>query len=540
MLSSYTVAIPVGEPTVHIGVVDEPLKVFDTPSPSVRRVSFLALTLNPFDMLARARKQAASEALERIAEIIASYGIRRSADHYEDVYLPQLLETLQYFVSKQEAINMVVPAYPFKSPNRDEKVLGPDPDVGERMSLEHLNSIGARIQQIYPPGAYVTIVSDGCCYNDLLRVSDEEVFRYAEGLHRIVDRLGLKHIRFSDPFDLIEGRQNAPITEEEYASRIGELKDRLFTLYMPTGYDFDEELKNDPNATLTYRGYIRFLTSDLAMYFKEQKMSKNAIKKHCSNVARRMIERGKVFSALVATASPVHVRLSIHASDNTNKLSVALLPQKRYSAFPVTPWHNTPYLDKSSVSLSLSRKPPTQEYQVCQDEFGLSFLCADIPMYRVIEQEHSAPNQLQLTPLYPFGLKIKVPRDTPLNQFRLQNIIKLAQVHSPIIFEGLDPIQYTATIADDFRHIAGSGLSLSILHEEIVARTRPRKDLGESSAVSSYFVQIPAVDAGDDGAASIPRGGRCPGRCAVSRASPVAGGSCGRLGSPRGAAGFQS
>ena len=98
---------------------------------------------------------------------------------------------------------MVVPAYPFKSPNRESKVLGPDPDVGERMSLQHLNSIGARIQQIYPPGGHVTIVSDGLCYKDLLGVSDEEVFGYAKGLHLITEGLGLKHLKFMDLFKLI-------------------------------------------------------------------------------------------------------------------------------------------------------------------------------------------------------------------------------------------------------------------------------------------------------------------------------------------------
>lgn len=488
-------------PSIETRVV-EPIPQFDTS----RRLSF-PVSL-PLDSLAGARKKAANEALvERIAEIIASYRISGPDDRYEVVYKPKLLDTLRYFVSKQEPVNMVVPAYPFKSPNRDEKVLGPDPDVGERMSLEHFNSMGACIQQIYPPGGYVTIVSDGCCYNDLLGVSDEEVFRYAEGLHRIVDRLGLKHIKFSDPFDLIEGRHNVPVTEEEYASRIGELKDYLFRSYHPDGYDFDEELSKDPNAALTYRGYIRFLMSDLALFFKERQMSKNAIKKHCSTVARSMIKRGKAFSALVARASPLHVRLSIHASDNTGKLSVALLPHKRYSTFPVTPWHNTPYLDTTSVSLSLSRKPTdgATPYRLCQDELGLHFLCADVPMYRVIETPDlpALAQQVQFQPLYPFGLRIKVPRGTPIGQFRLERVAELAKVHSPIIFEGLDPMEYTAAIADDFQRVAGGTMSLSILHEGVATTANTARHLG-GSAAASYFLQISAATGDDAQPALLP------------------------------------
>ncbi|KAF7712292.1 Uncharacterized protein PECH_003740 [Penicillium ucsense] len=483
----------------------EPLQAFET----TRRLS-IQTTLHAHDAVSGARQKAANEALiERISEIIASYRISGPQDRYDEIYKPKMLETLRYFVSKQEPINMVVPAYPFKSPNHDEKVLGPEPDVGERMSLEHFNSMGARIQEIYPPGGHVTIVSDGCCYNDLLGVSDEEVFRYAEGLHHIVDRLGLKHIKFSDPFDLIEGSHSVPYTEEDYASRIGELKDRLWDTYLPAGYDFDADLKRDPNATLTYQGYIRFLMTDLALFFKEKKMSKNAVKKHCSVVARGMIKRGKAFSALVAKASPLHVRLSIHASDNTDKLSVALLPHKRYGTFPVTPWHNTPYLDTTGVSLSLSRNPAKGEasYRVCQDELGLKFLCADAPMYRVIEAIDGSElaEKVQFEPLYPFGLKVKVPKDTSIGQFRLEHVAELAKVHSPIIFEGLDPMQYTAEIGDDFRRVAGGALSLSILHEGVVTGNKKNKHVGESTA-KSYFVQIPDTTDGGSGDESTSEG----------------------------------
>ena len=435
-------------------------------------------------------RTAAHEALvERIAEVIASYRISGPGDRYEDVMKPKMLDTLRSFVAKQEPINMVVPAYPFKSPNHESKVLGPDPDVGERMSLQHFNSIGARIQQIYPPGGHVTVVSDGLCYNDLLGVSDEEVFDYAKGLHHITESLGLKHLKFTDLFELI-GSESVPITAEEYASRIGKLKERLFVSFVPPGYDFDEDIKKDNNALLTYRGYIKFLESDLATFFRGRGMGKSAAKKHCSKVARGMIERGKAFSALVASKSPLHVRLSIHASNNTGKLSVALLPHKRYSTFPVTPWHNTPYLDTTNVSLSLGRKPTDSDvpFKVCKDELGLNFLCADVPMYSVIDSNEAVAfdQQVKLEPLYPFGLKVQVPKDTPVTRSSLNNVAELAKLHSPIIFEGIDPMQYTSEVAADFHRMANDGLSLSILHDGIATNTSVSK-------TASDFVQIPAL-----------------------------------------------
>ena len=407
--------------------------------------------------------------VERIAEVIASYRISGPRDKYKDVMEPKMLDTLRSFVAKQEPVNMVVPAYPFKSPNHESKVLGPDPDVGERMSLQHFNSIGAGIEQVYPPGGHVTIVSDGVCYNDLLGVSDEEVFDYAKGLRRITASLGLKHLRFTDIFELV-GSESPPTTAEEYATRIGELKERLFVSFLPSGYDFNEDIKKDNNALLTYRGYMKFLELDLATVFREKGMGKSAAKKYNSRVARGMIERGKAFSALVASKSPLHIRLSIHMSDNTRKISVALLPHNRYSTFPVTPWHSTPYLDITNVSLSLGRKPTDSDvsYKICEDELGLKFLCADVPMYSVIDANETVKSnqQVKLEPLYPFGLKVQVPKGTPITRFSLDNVTELAKLHSPIVFEGLDLLQYTSESADDFRRMADDGLSLSFLHEE--------------------------------------------------------------------------
>ena len=430
------------------------------------------------------------EALTKsIADIISSYRISGPGDRYEDTLEPKMLATLRSFVAKQEPINMVVPAYPFKSPNRESKVLGPNPDVGERMSLQHLNSIGARIQQIYPPGGHVTIVSDGLCYNDLLGVSDEEVFDYAKGLHRIVESLGPKHLKFTNLFELMDS-DSSPTSAEEYASRVGKLRENLLVSFLPPGYDFDEDIKKDENALLTYRGYIKFLDSDLATFFRAKGMSKSAARKHCSKVARGMIERGKAFSALVANKSPLHIRLSIHASDNTSKLSVTLLPQKRYGTSPVTPWHNTPYLDVENDSLNLGRRPKDGDltYKVCKDELGLEFLCADVPMYNIVDtkEEVASDQHLKLEPLYPLGLRIQVPKNAPITHSSLNNVSELAKLHSPIIIEGLDPMQYTSEIAHDFRRTNSEILSLEILHKEMSGSVSMGK-------AASYFVRISAL-----------------------------------------------
>lgn len=68
-------------------------------------------------------------------------------------------------VKRQESIRMILPAFPFKSPNSRDKVLGSMPDFGEDLALAHLNGLCDNIAQVYTPGADVYISSDGLVYN---------------------------------------------------------------------------------------------------------------------------------------------------------------------------------------------------------------------------------------------------------------------------------------------------------------------------------------------------------------------------------------
>ena len=56
------------------------------------------------------------------------------------------------------------------------------------------------------------------------------------------------------------------------------------------------DIKKDNSALLAYRGYMKFLESDLATFFRERGMGKSAARKHSSEVAR-----DKAFSALMAS-----------------------------------------------------------------------------------------------------------------------------------------------------------------------------------------------------------------------------------------------
>ncbi|PWY91651.1 hypothetical protein BO94DRAFT_555460 [Aspergillus sclerotioniger CBS 115572] len=188
-------------------------------------------------------------------------------------FLPRIMS----YIEKQEPIRMVLPAFPFKSPNYQDKTLGVLPDLAEELALHHLNGLCLNISRVYKHGAEVHITSNGLVYNKLT-------------------------IHFRDP-----------------------------------SFSPDAAIKTDINICLTYRGYIKFLTKDLAQ--KVVSKSKRAQATEIAQTARSMIVQGQMFAAAIQAQRGNYVQLSIHESAKGRKLSVPLIPQKQ-GIISHTPWHS--------------------------------------------------------------------------------------------------------------------------------------------------------------------------------------------------------
>lgn len=100
-----------------------------------------------------------------VLKIIESYGVdyEKTGGSWKGLesFVPIVMEQ----VKQQEPIRMILPAFPFKSPNARDKVLGTMPDFGEELALSHLNGLCDSIGKVYEPGADVYISSDGLVYN---------------------------------------------------------------------------------------------------------------------------------------------------------------------------------------------------------------------------------------------------------------------------------------------------------------------------------------------------------------------------------------
>lgn len=100
-----------------------------------------------------------------VLKVIERYGVNFEKTGESWQGLTSFIPTVVEQVKKREAVRMILPAFPFKSPNARDKVLGVMPDLGEELALYHLNGLCENIGRVYEPGADVFISSDGLVYN---------------------------------------------------------------------------------------------------------------------------------------------------------------------------------------------------------------------------------------------------------------------------------------------------------------------------------------------------------------------------------------
>ncbi|KAL5342007.1 Pyoverdine/dityrosine biosynthesis protein-domain-containing protein [Aspergillus crustosus] len=277
----------------------------------------------------------------QIMQILDSYSVncKDNGTGWEDV--ETFLPTILTYIENNEPIRMILPAFPFKSPNNQNKTLGILPDLGEELALNHLNGLCLNISRIYEPGAEVHISSDGLVYNDLLGVPDEVVWDYGEALRQIAVDQGLTHLHFIRLADLLEHdacpQADALSARAYYLAHAACLRRELMMRFGDPSFDPRAAIRSDTDVCSTYRGYIRFLTKDLAHRFSSQ--SKRSREAAITPIARSMITRGHVFAAAIRAQRGDYVRLSIHPSKNSRKLSIPLIPSDRGTGVGHTPWH---------------------------------------------------------------------------------------------------------------------------------------------------------------------------------------------------------
>ncbi|EHK42400.1 hypothetical protein TRIATDRAFT_35063 [Trichoderma atroviride IMI 206040] len=288
---------------------------------------------------AQSQSQSQTQTSRLILDIIFDYALNKFDDSRQRLEggSNRFLAVIASFVAAGTRVEACLPAFPFKSANRVYKVLGTLPDKAEELALQRLDAMCRRIQEVYPPGARVTIISDGITYNDLLSISDRDTWAYGRALRELAAKRKFDNVGFSRIKDLLDLPLPETLTEIMYIANCTSFRRELLNKYGKDDLDIDAEIANNPDTKLTYLGYKRFLESDLKYIFPQgPERGANEYKRDCKYIAKQMLIRGYAFARAIKHSYPNHLRLSIHESVAGLKLSICLLNTK--TGF-TTPWH---------------------------------------------------------------------------------------------------------------------------------------------------------------------------------------------------------
>lgn len=236
-------------------------------------------------------------------------------------------ERVARFVSRDEPVEFVLPAFPAKSPNR-AKVLGALPDLAERLSLAFLKQLCDRIQAVHPPGARMIICSDGRVFTDVVQFEDSDVTLYQAGLQEMMGELGggslgLFHLDQAYPGQAHEKMRS--LLMEQYGEELDELRMRV---------------RRERDLLALYLGLTRFLFEDADT--PENADSRAARQRKSRSNAYRLLQRSRAWGRLVEERFPHAVRLSIHPqSCSSAKLGIHLTAASDATDSWMTPWHGT-------------------------------------------------------------------------------------------------------------------------------------------------------------------------------------------------------
>jgi L-tyrosine isonitrile synthase len=229
---------------------------------------------------------------------------------------------VRHHVRARQPVRFILPAFPGKSPNL-AKVFGPVPDLAEELALDFLNSLAGQIQQIYPPGARITICSDGRVFSDLVLIPDEHISLYQAELRTIISTSGYRWLDLFNLDDAYPGMDH------------GSMRHTLAERHAPHLDRVRQDVRDGGQALRLYRGITRFLYEDGRT--PSFQGSKTTLQRDCRQRAYGVIQRSQAWTNLLVDRFPQAVRLSIHPQPcGSPKLGIHLVET---GDTWLTPWH---------------------------------------------------------------------------------------------------------------------------------------------------------------------------------------------------------
>lgn len=247
------------------------------------------------------------------------------------------LDKVLRFIKQNKTIEMILPAFPAKSPNRN-KAIGHLPDYGEYLAIKNLVSLCREIKHVYAPGAKVIICSDGRVFADVIYVPDQHISEYRDELKAYTEQYKFDEIEFYNLENVFE-RINCYTT----------LREELMIGYGETLNNLRQRIKDTREASTMYKGVTKFMFEDYSGISAFSGLSRSAIQNKARQAAYRVIQRSNAWGKLLQQQFPDSLRLSIHPQYLiSEKIGISLLTQNDVWT---TPWHAVVVKDKQEIRL---------------------------------------------------------------------------------------------------------------------------------------------------------------------------------------------
>lgn len=131
--------------------------------------------------------------------------------------------------------------------------------------------------------------------SDLLGVPDRNVWAYGEGLRAMSTAKEFNNIKFNRLKDLVHVDVPDEMDEITYVTNATNFRLALLNSFSKRDYDVDLKIADHEDTCLTYRGYLKFLETDLqTIYPITEERSRKKYKKGLGYIAKQMLFRGDV------------------------------------------------------------------------------------------------------------------------------------------------------------------------------------------------------------------------------------------------------
>lgn len=147
----------------------------------------------------------------------------------------------------------------------------------------------------HPSSFPIFLFSNECHFTDLLGVPDRDVWAYGEALRALTVEKEFTNIQFSRLKDLVDIGVKPDMNEIDYVTNSTNFRIAVLNSFGKRDFNVEEKISGDEDTCLTYRGYIKFLETDLqTVYPVGEGRSKNSYKRGMADIAKQMLYRGDV------------------------------------------------------------------------------------------------------------------------------------------------------------------------------------------------------------------------------------------------------